>query len=157
MPADLRRFLSLLEERGELVRVTDRVSPDLEITALADRAVKRGGPALLFENVEGSDLPLVIGLYGTRQRMAWALGLDDLDELTTRLRELIDVRVGGGLMGLASRTCRSCASWRRCRPGACARHRSRRSCGAATRSTSASCPCSPAGRRTAVPSSRCRW
>jgi 4-hydroxy-3-polyprenylbenzoate decarboxylase len=102
MHGDLRRFLSLLEERGELVRVTDRVSPDLEITALADRAVKRGGPALLFENVEGSDLPVVIGLYGTRRRMAWALGLDDLDELTTRLRELIDVRVGGGLVGLAS-------------------------------------------------------
>ncbi|MDA0700139.1 MAG: menaquinone biosynthesis decarboxylase, partial [bacterium] len=91
-----------LEERGELVRVADRVSPDLEITALADRAVKRGGPALLFENVEGSALPLVIGLYGTRQRMAWALGLDDLDDLTTRLRALIDVRVGGGLVGLAS-------------------------------------------------------
>jgi len=102
MPGDLRRFLNLLEERGELVRVRDRVSPVLEITALADRAVKAGGPALLFEDVEGSELPLAINLFGTRRRMAWALGLEDLDELGARLRGLIDVRVGGGLIGLAS-------------------------------------------------------
>ena len=102
MHGDLRRFLNLLEERGELVRVRDRVSPVLEITALADRAVKVGGPALLFEDVEGSDLPLAINLFGTRRRMAWALGLEDLDELGARLRGLIDVKVGGGLIGLAS-------------------------------------------------------
>jgi 4-hydroxy-3-polyprenylbenzoate decarboxylase len=102
MHGDLRRFVSFLEEKGELVRVRERVSHDLEITALADRAVKSGGPALLFEDVEGKDFPLVIGLYGTRRRMAWALGLDDLDDLGARLRELIDVKVGGGLVGLAS-------------------------------------------------------
>jgi len=102
MHGDLRRFLSFLEAKGELLRVRERVSPELEITELADRAVKRGGPALLFEDVVGSELPLVIGLYGTRQRMAWALGLEDLDDLGHRLRELIDVRVGGGLVGLAS-------------------------------------------------------
>lgn len=102
MHGDLRRYLSFLEAKGELVRVRDRVSPVLEITELADRAVKQGGPALLFENVVGSALPLVIGVYGTRQRMAWALGLNHLDELGDRLRALIDVRVGGGLIGLAS-------------------------------------------------------
>jgi 4-hydroxy-3-polyprenylbenzoate decarboxylase len=102
MHGDLRRFLSFLEAKGELLRVRERVSPELEITELADRAVKRGGPALLFEDVVGSELPLVIGLYGTRQRMAWALGLEDLNDLGHRLRELIDVRVGGGLVGLAS-------------------------------------------------------
>jgi len=102
MHGDLRGFLTQLEERGELLRVRDRVSPVLEITALADRAVKSGGPALLFENVEGSDLPLAINLFGTRRRMAWALGLEDLDELGARLRSLIDVRLGGGLVGLAS-------------------------------------------------------
>ena len=102
MHGDLRRFLSFLESKGELIRVRERVSPELEITELADRAVKRGGAALLFEDVVGSELPLVIGLYGTRQRMAWALGLEDLDDLGRRLRELIDVRVGGGLVGLAA-------------------------------------------------------
>ncbi len=85
MHGDLRRFLSFLEEKGELVRVRERVSHDLEITALADRAVKAGGPALLFEDVAGKDFPLVIGVYGTRQRMAWALGLEDLDDLGSRL------------------------------------------------------------------------
>lgn len=99
---DLRDFLTLLEERGQLVRVRERVSPDLEITALADRAVKTGGPALLFEDVEGSELPVAINLFGTRQRMAWALGVDDLDDVPARLRELLDVKLGGGLLGLAS-------------------------------------------------------
>lgn len=102
MFADLQRFLSLLEERGELVRIEEPVSPHLEIAALADRMVKSGGPALLFERVEGSDMPVAINLYGTRRRMAWALGLEDLNELTSRVRSLLDVRLGGGLAGLAS-------------------------------------------------------
>ena len=99
---DLQGFLSLLEARSQLVRITDPVSPELEITALADRAVKRGGPALLFENVEGSSLPLAINLYGTRERMAWALGVDELEAIPARLRDLLDVKLGGGLLGLAS-------------------------------------------------------
>jgi 4-hydroxy-3-polyprenylbenzoate decarboxylase len=99
---DLRGFLDLLESRGQLVRITERVSPELEITALADRAVKTGGPALLLENVEGAELPLAINLFGTRERMAWALGVSSLDDLTERLRELLDVRLGGGLFSMAS-------------------------------------------------------
>ena len=99
---DLRGFIDLLESRGQLVRIGERVSPELEITALADRAVKTGGPALLFENVEGAELPLAINLFGTRERMAWALGVDSLDDLTERLRELLDVKLGGGLFRMAS-------------------------------------------------------
>lgn len=99
---DLPSFLALLEERGQLVRVRERVSSVLEITALADRAVKSGGPALLFEDVEGADLPLAINLFGTRQRMAWALGVEALDDIPNRLRDLIDVKLGGGILGLAS-------------------------------------------------------
>ncbi len=99
---DLRGFLGLLEERGQLVRIPEQVSPELEITALADRAVKAGGPALLFENVEGAELPLVINLFGTRERMAWALGVESLAALTERLRELLDVKIGGGLFRMAS-------------------------------------------------------
>jgi len=99
---DMRGFLALLEERGQLVRITERVSPELEITALADRAVKAGGPALLFENVAGSELPLAINLYGTRERMAWALGVQSLEAIPDRLRDLLDVKLGGGILGLAS-------------------------------------------------------
>jgi 4-hydroxy-3-polyprenylbenzoate decarboxylase len=99
---DLQSFLTFLEDKGELVRVTERVSPVLEITEIADRLVKRGGPAVLFEDVEGSDFPVAINLYGTRQRMAWALGVDDLDDIADRIRDLLDVKLGGGLLGLAS-------------------------------------------------------
>ena len=99
---DLQSFIALLEQRGELKRVRQPISSDLEITEIADRMVKQGGPALLFENVTGKEFPVVIGLYGTRERMALALGVNKLDDIATRLRELLDIRTGGGLLGLAS-------------------------------------------------------
>lgn len=102
MSGDLQRFVAFLEEKGELVRIREPVSSYLEITALADAVVKAGGPALLFENVEDRDLPLVIGLYGTAQRTAWALGAESLDAIGDRVRDLIDVQIGGGFLGLAS-------------------------------------------------------
>ena len=68
---DLREFLEFLEEKGELLRITAPVSRDLEMTEIADRTVKSGGPALLFENVEGYDMPVAMNLYGTLQRTAW--------------------------------------------------------------------------------------
>ena len=73
---DLRQFLAFLEERGELVRVREPVDPNLEITEITDRTTKGGGPALLFENVRGSRLPVAINVYGSEQRMAWALGAE---------------------------------------------------------------------------------
>ncbi|PYE48411.1 menaquinone biosynthesis decarboxylase [Deinococcus yavapaiensis] len=99
---DLQSFVRLLEQRGELVRVSIPVDRDLEITEIADRMVKRGGPALLFENVKGSDFPLAIGLLGTRERMALALGVNDLDDLAAKVRRLMDLKMGGGLGGLLS-------------------------------------------------------
>ena len=71
---NLREFLDLLEERDELRRIRVEVDPHLEITEIADRVMKAGGPALLFENVRGSDIPLAINLLGSQQRMTWALG-----------------------------------------------------------------------------------
>ena len=104
---DLRSFLALLEERGELLRVDMPVSSDLEITEIADRLVKAGGPAVLFENVrlpggEISEFPVVIGLLGTRERTALALGVNDLDELAAKVRALIDLKGSGGVGGLLS-------------------------------------------------------
>ena len=90
MPAhDLREWIALLEREGELVRVAAEVDPDLEITEIVDRTVKAGGPALLFENVKGSRLPLLINQFGTERRMCLAFGvqrLDELGELTHWLR-----------------------------------------------------------------------
>ena len=57
-PADLREWMRLLEDEGELVRVSAEVDPDLEVTEIVDRTVKAGGPALLFENPKGARLPL---------------------------------------------------------------------------------------------------
>jgi 4-hydroxy-3-polyprenylbenzoate decarboxylase len=91
---DLREFISLLEERGELRRITVPVSRDLEIAEIADRTVKAGGPALLFENVEGFDIPVAINLFGTNRRMALALGVEDLNELTERVRKILGMLQG---------------------------------------------------------------
>ncbi len=99
---DLRGFLAFLERRGELVRIREPVSAAFEITEIADRFVKAGGPALLFENVEGKAIPVAINLFGSRQRTAWALGAASLDAIADRIRGLLDVRLGGGLLGLMS-------------------------------------------------------
>ncbi|RLD99497.1 MAG: menaquinone biosynthesis decarboxylase [Aquificota bacterium] len=85
---DLRDYLSKLEKLGELVRIKVPVDPNLEITEIADRVVKKGGPALLFEKVKGSPFPLVINLFGTPKRMKLALGEDDLEEIG---REMVDI------------------------------------------------------------------
>ena len=99
---DIQSFIRLLEQRGELLRVREPVSRDLEITEISDRLVKKGGPAVLFENVIGSDYPVVMGLMGTRERMALAVGVSDLDELAQKIRALIDLGGGGSRFGLLS-------------------------------------------------------
>ena len=91
---DLREFISFLESKGELKRISASVSCELEIAEVCDRVVKRGGPALLFENVEGYDIPVLINMYGTEQRMAWALGVERLDDLVERMNQLLDLMQG---------------------------------------------------------------
>ena len=102
MSLDLRGFIALLEREGELRRIAQPVSAYLEASEIADRAVKQGGPAILFENIDGYDMPVAMNLFGTRKRMAMALGVTDLNDIGERLRALIDVRLGGGLVGLMS-------------------------------------------------------
>ncbi len=90
--ADLRAFVDHLEARGRLVRVREPVSPVLEVTEIARRVLAKGGPALLFERVEGSDIPLLANLFGTVERVAWGLGrepqeLRALGELLAFLRQ----------------------------------------------------------------------
>jgi 4-hydroxy-3-polyprenylbenzoate decarboxylase len=98
---NLRAYLEALEARGELKRVRVPVQSELEITEIADRMVKRGGPALLFEQVVGKDFPVAIGLFGTRERTAFALGVRDLDELAKKVELLLELRPGrGGLSAL---------------------------------------------------------
>ena len=98
---DIRQFIEFLDERGDLKRITAMVDSDLEITEITDRTIKSGGPALLFENVAGSETPVAINLMGTHQRTAWALGVENIDDLTSRVRKLLGLAQGppSGLMG----------------------------------------------------------
>ncbi|WP_455381497.1 menaquinone biosynthesis decarboxylase [Salinispira pacifica] len=95
---DLTDFVSTLEERGELKRISCEVDRNLEITEIADRVVKARGPALLFEKVSGSPYPLLINAFGTPERMALALEVKSLDDIAARIRELVDLGGGTGLM-----------------------------------------------------------
>ncbi len=91
---DLREFIALLEREGELKRVSAPVDARLEITEITDRMVKSGGPALLFENVLGSDAPLIINMFGTHRRTALALGVERIEELADRVRRLLSMAQG---------------------------------------------------------------
>ena len=78
---DLRDFMTQLEATGELRRIAAPVSPHLEMTALADRVLRAGGPALLFENPTGHAMPVLANLFGTPARVARALGVTGLPEI----------------------------------------------------------------------------
>src|SRR2546429_867711 len=97
-PADLRDWIKLLEREGELVRISAEVDPDLEITEITDRTVKAGGPALLFENVKGSQHALLINQFGSERRMCLAFDANSLDEVGDRLQSVIEMQPPQGLI-----------------------------------------------------------
>lgn len=78
---DLREFIAALEAQGELKRIHVEVDPYLEITEICDRTLRAGGPALLFENVKGHDMPLLGNLFGTPKRVALGMGQDSVEAL----------------------------------------------------------------------------
>ncbi len=78
---DLRDFISQLEQTGELRRISQPVSPVLEMTALCDRVLRTNGPALLFEHPTGHDMPVLANLFGTPERVARAMGVNTLADL----------------------------------------------------------------------------
>jgi 4-hydroxy-3-polyprenylbenzoate decarboxylase len=75
---DLREFINELEKQGELKRITTQVDANLEITEICRRTLDKKGPALLFENVKNSDMPVLANLFGTTRRVAMAMGQEDL-------------------------------------------------------------------------------
>jgi 4-hydroxy-3-polyprenylbenzoate decarboxylase len=114
---DLRDWIKTLEKHGELKRITQEVSPDLEITEITDRVSKLGsgrsaggensaakeyepgGPALLFENIKGHPGHKVfINQYGSQRRMAMALGVKHLDEIADRIKGLMNVKAPEGFL-----------------------------------------------------------
>jgi 4-hydroxy-3-polyprenylbenzoate decarboxylase len=97
--SDLREFISALEKQGELRRISLPVDPQLEITEFADRAVKQGGPALLFENPKGSRHPVLINAFASMRRMEIALEVSSVQEIAARISEYLEMRMPQGLIG----------------------------------------------------------
>jgi 4-hydroxy-3-polyprenylbenzoate decarboxylase len=103
---DLRDFIAQLEHAGDLRRIKQAVSPHLEMTAVADRVLRAGGPALLFENPTGHRMPVLANLFGTPKRVALAMGVQDLravrafGELLAKLKEPAPPQGLKDMMGL---------------------------------------------------------
>jgi 4-hydroxy-3-polyprenylbenzoate decarboxylase len=100
--------MDMLEQKQQLVRVTREVDPILEINAIVDRLARRQGPAVLFENVKGSDLPVLGNLFGSHQRVAWTLGAEDFyAHVQHRIAEALSPPAGGQATDVAGAVRRS--------------------------------------------------
>jgi len=88
----LSDFLQVLDREGELKRISHPFNAELEITEIADRVMKNGGPALLFENIIGKKIPLLINAFGSAKRMALALGVSDVEEIARDIAKLIQTK-----------------------------------------------------------------
>ena len=102
---DLRDWIAALERAGGLRRIKAEVDPVLEIAEITDRVSKSkdkngnsGGPALLFENPKGSNIPVLINQFGSERRMKMALEVDSLDEVADRIRQFMDVKSPQGFL-----------------------------------------------------------
>lgn len=97
---DLRDWITALRKAGELVKIGAEVDAHLEITEIADRQMKApgGGKALLFTNVRGSNMPVLINQFGSWKRLGMALGVDHPDDLAGRISELIELQPPQGLV-----------------------------------------------------------
>lgn len=88
MARDLRGFIKILEERGQLKRISALVDPDMEIAEISNRMLQKGGPGLLFENVKGASFPVAVNLMGTVERICWAMNMEKPEELETLGKKL---------------------------------------------------------------------
>jgi 4-hydroxy-3-polyprenylbenzoate decarboxylase len=95
---DLRSFLRLLEKSGELARIPFEVDTYLDITEFADRSVKNGGPALLFEKPKGSSVPLAINVFASERRMELALGVKNVEEIASRIAGFLHLQKPEGFV-----------------------------------------------------------
>jgi 4-hydroxy-3-polyprenylbenzoate decarboxylase len=96
---DLREFIAALEKNKELRRISIEVDPHLEMTEFADRVVKNGGPALLFERPKGSSVPVLINSFASQRKMEIALEVDSVDEIAHRISEYLEMRMPEGIIG----------------------------------------------------------
>ncbi len=94
---DLRDYLSALDEKGWLKRIPVEVDPELEMAEIADRTVKKGGPALLFEKAKGSEYPVVLNLFGTEAMTHLAFEVDRIEQIADRIRDYMQLQPPTGL------------------------------------------------------------
>ena len=94
---DLREFISALEGRGDIKRIRAEVDPELEVTEIADRMLREGGPALLFEKVKGHDIPILINAFGSEDRVCLALEVESLKELEKKFELLTNQEMPRGM------------------------------------------------------------
>ncbi|MCH7623888.1 MAG: UbiD family decarboxylase, partial [Nitrospinae bacterium] len=96
----LTEFIEQLEREGELIRISEPVSPILEISEITDKISKSpgGGKALLFENVEGSQMPVLINAFGSTRRMNIALGVNDIEDIAKEIDRYLKIAPPTSLM-----------------------------------------------------------
>src|SRR4051812_7301413 len=97
--SDLRDFIKALDKNRELKRISIPVDPNLEITEFADRAVKQGGPALLFENPTGYKHPVLINAFASTRKMEIALEVDNVQQIADRISDYLQMQMPQGLLG----------------------------------------------------------
>jgi len=90
---DLQDYINALEKRNELLKVKIETDPIYEMAEIADRLVKQHGKAVLFEKPKGSNIKVAMNLFGTIERTQFALGVDDLNDLALRIKELINIEM----------------------------------------------------------------
>ncbi|MFW0884924.1 menaquinone biosynthesis decarboxylase [Candidatus Acidulodesulfobacterium sp. H_13] len=96
---DLHNFIHVLEKDGDLCRIAAPVDRILEIAEIADRVVKREGPALLFENVKGFKFPVLINMFGSNKRILSAFEVNNLDDVADKLSEIIEPEIPTSFLG----------------------------------------------------------
>ena len=97
---DLRGWIKALDKAGELKRIREAVDPILEIAEITDRVSKKGGPALLFENVKGyPGARVLMNQFGSERRMKMSLGVESLDDIAGRIENLLHLNPAEGLLG----------------------------------------------------------
>ena len=89
--SNLSSFVDVLESNDELLRVSVEVDSELEISEINDRLIKNNGKALLFENVKGSEFPILLNAMGSKRRIELALGVNDVDDIGARILSLFEM------------------------------------------------------------------
>jgi 4-hydroxy-3-polyprenylbenzoate decarboxylase len=95
---DLREFLVFLQKKEQIIRIKESVDSNLELSEITDRVSKAGGKALFFESVKDYQFSVITNLFGSHDRMAWALGVEDINEIPARITELMNQKPPEGII-----------------------------------------------------------